>query len=67
MDTLVALDLRKFVWLNRETKKSYLILGIVDYKDEDFVVYREAQDRSNLQLDTVDSFCKQHDATYELN
>ena len=61
-----ALDLTKFLWLNKETKHVYIILAITTYGDEDVVVYREFCDRAKLQVDSVSNFAAEHDATYQV-
>lgn len=62
-----ALDLAKFLWLHKETKKSYLIMAITTYKEEeDVVVFREFGDRGKIGVMCFSQFCNEHDATYEV-
>lgn len=61
-----ALDFRKFLWLNKESKRVYIILAITTYGDDDVVVYREFCDRAKLQVDSVNNFATAHDATYQV-
>lgn len=60
------LDLKKFVWLSKRTKQNFIIIAITDYKSDDVVVYREANDRSKVCVKSVDDFCREFEATYEL-
>ena len=63
---MVPLDLKEFVWQSKETKIGYIILAITTYKNEDVIVYREGKDRSTIHIDSIDNFCKNNEATYQI-
>lgn len=58
------LDLKNFVW--SKNHEWFLVLAIVTYNEEDIVVYRENKDRSRICVTSVDKFCREFQATYEL-
>lgn len=60
------LDFRDFIWQNKGTKTSYIILAITTLDAEDVIVFREAKDRNTIYVDYFDRFCNNHEATYEL-
>lgn len=60
------LDLKEFIWQSKETKIGYIILAITTYKGESIVVYRECKDRSKICVDSVDNFCRNCEATYQI-
>jgi len=62
-----ALDLKKFLWESKATKGNFIILAITTYKNDDVVVYRESQDRSQICVCSVDDFCRDFSAIYPLN
>jgi uncharacterized protein YdeI (YjbR/CyaY-like superfamily) len=61
-----ALDLKTFIWSHKQTKEASIILAITTYKDDDIVVYRGWKDRAKIEVMSVDDFCKQHEATYQI-
>jgi hypothetical protein len=58
-----ALDLKKFGWTRNH--ENFTILAITSYKGEDVVVYRNQQGGA-VAIVTVDEFCRDFQATYEV-
>lgn len=61
-----ALDLKSFVWLSKDTKENYIVMAITTFCGHDVVVFRHHRDRNQILLETVDVFCRNYEATYEL-
>lgn len=61
-----ALDFRDFVWQSKRTKEDFFVLAITEYGDDDVIIYRESRDRSRICVKSVDQFCKDFEATYQL-
>lgn len=57
------LDLKKFAW-NRD-HAWYTIVAITDFQDQDVVVHR-ANETGKIEVSTVDDFCREFTAVYQL-